>query len=549
MRTIGPWSNAGRAAIVEAATHPRERRATSQCLHSDTADRFALIGPRMPGSFRAIRALTIALVLLLPAASVVAAAGPSRPVAGHQPQFVTEREAGRWQDCLWASASMLVDKWTAGRILISREALRRLSGDRTGGSSLDRLVVALHRIGLTARTSPNGGSVVTWASLRTRLAAGGGAVLLGDDSQLPRWYGRWDPAFWNNTGSRDNHAIYLDRYDGAHDRYWMMDPLAAASWAGEWISGRDLRAFAWSTRASALFGLMTPAATQPSFAGVRLRAPVAVAGADALHVAWPIATTPRRWTMPPIGVVVRITPETHPRLPSQSIVLSIPPVVIAPASTGPAGGGAAADKRTNGVLNATVPYPTAAGTYRVAITLQDRRGKRTVARSTVTLYVPGERQATIVATPSAGPSPIGRFSFVAGVTNTGSATWSDPDWAPVLPLAASGPRSTRLVATWVLVTPKGSSAPLALAPIAPASIRLDAVPFAPGHGATIMATIATPTSPGLWALTLDLVDDVDGSFAAHGSRPGTILVDLVAAVPGLAPLGDLRPVVGPDPGP
>jgi hypothetical protein len=501
----------------------------------------------MPASLRAIRALTIALVLLLPAASVVAAAGPSLPVAGHQPQFVTEREAGRWQDCLWASASMLVDKWTAGRIVISRDALRRLSGDRIGGSNLDHLVVALRRIGLTARTSPNGGSVITWASLRTRLAAGGGAVLLGDDSHLPRRYGRWDPGFWNNTGSRDNHAIYLDRYDSAHDRYWMMDPLAPASWAGEWISGRDLRAFAWSTPAGALFGLMTPAAAQPSFAGVRLRAPVAVAGVDALHVSWPIATTPSRWTMPRIGVVVRVTPETQPLRPSQSIVLSIPPVVVAPAATAARGGGAAADKRTIGVLNATVPYPMAAGTYRIAIELQDRRRKRTVARSTVTLYVPGERRATIVATPPAGPSPIGLFSFVAGVTNTGSATWSDPYWAPYLPFAAAEPRNTRLVATWVFVPPKGSGGPPAVAPIAPAPIRLDAVPFAPGYGAAIAATIATPTSPGLWALTLDIVDDTDGSFAAHGSRPGTILVDLVPAVPGLTPVGDPGPVVGPDP--
>jgi hypothetical protein len=503
----------------------------------------------MLASLRAIRAVTIALVLLLPAGTVVAAAGPSRPIAGHHPRFVTEREAGRWQDCLWASASMLVDKWTAGKVLISRDALRRLSGDRTGGSNLDHLVVALHRIGLTARTSPNGGSRMTWASLRERLAAGGGAVLLGDDSHLPRWYGRWDPGFWNNTGSRDDHAIYLDRYDRANDRYWLMDPLAPASWRGEWISGRDLRAFAWSTPGGALFGLMTPAAARPSFAGVRLGAPIAVAGTDALHVAWPIARTPRNWTMPALRVAVSIAPETQPLLAPTPIELSVPPLAVGSAATGLRGARAATVGHTGGMLGVTVPYPTVAGTYRVAVSLRDPRRKGIVARSTLTLFVPGERRATIVVTQAVDPVPIGTFSFAAGVTNTGSATWSDPDWTPVLGLAATGPRETRLVATWVLVKPLTSAARGAVAPFAPPPIRLDSLPLASGRGVAITAAIATPTSPGLWALYLDIVDDVDGSFAAHGSQPATILVDLVAPTPGLTPASDLGLVAGPDPRP
>src|SRR5258706_10984306 len=88
----------------------------------------------MTASHRALRALTIALVLLMPVASTVAAAGSSRPVPGHHPRFVTEREAGRWQDCLWASGAMLVDKWTAGGVVISKDDPPKLSGDRAGGA-------------------------------------------------------------------------------------------------------------------------------------------------------------------------------------------------------------------------------------------------------------------------------------------------------------------------------------------------------------------------------------------------------------------------------
>ena len=57
--------------------------------------------------------------------------------------------------------------------------------------------------------------------------------MLGDDSKLPRWYGRWDYGFWKMTKkekkkhpSRDNHAVYVERYDRRHGRVWLMDPLA-----------------------------------------------------------------------------------------------------------------------------------------------------------------------------------------------------------------------------------------------------------------------------------------------------------------------------------
>ena len=76
--------------------------------------------------------------------------------------------------------------------------------------------------------------------LLRRLAKGAGAVLLGDDSKLPRWYGRWDYGFWKLTkkekASKDNHAVYIERYDSRRHRVWLMDPLGRPGWKGEWIS-------------------------------------------------------------------------------------------------------------------------------------------------------------------------------------------------------------------------------------------------------------------------------------------------------------------------
>ena len=161
----------------------------------------------MHASLRAICALTIAVAFLLPAAAPAAAAGPARPTFGYPPQFVTEREPGRWKDCLWASASMLVDKWTAGRVTISKDRLRKLSGDLHGGSKLNLVGRVLREIGLPAAGIADGRGIhhLERPSRSPRRPAAAPSSSATIRSCRAGSVG-WDPAFWRRTGERDDHA-------------------------------------------------------------------------------------------------------------------------------------------------------------------------------------------------------------------------------------------------------------------------------------------------------------------------------------------------------
>ena len=120
---------------------------------------------------------------------------------------------------------MLLDKWTNGDVRVTHGKLRQLSGDR-GGSSFGDLQVAFGKLGFEVPLDASGDSTLTWGALLGRLRNGAGAVVLGDYGDMPSWHARWDRSFWRNKGTKDNHAIYVERYDRKRGRVWMMDPLA-----------------------------------------------------------------------------------------------------------------------------------------------------------------------------------------------------------------------------------------------------------------------------------------------------------------------------------
>ena len=473
----------------------------------------------MPGRFpRTLGALALAIAFLVPAALPAAAREPHRPLPNYHPVFVTQRERGSTTaDCLWASASMLVEKWTAGRITMSKDRLRRLSGDTKKGSNFKDLAPVLRRIGLKARWSPEGGDFVTWNEMRARIRAGGGAVLLGDYHELPRWYGRWAPKFWKKKGKKDNHAIYLDRYDGRTDQFWVMDPLAPAGWKGEWIPARYLRSFAWQTGGGGLWVMLTPTAKRAPFSGVKLAPPEAAVRDGQLLVDWKVSKAPKQWKLPRVKVKTRVERLKNPAALGITDWMST------------LAGEPAAKKRkptaryAQKTIRAQMATPAKPGAYRIALSLADRRFGRTAARSSTVVFVPGERRGSIVVREPEAVIAGKSFDLDATVMNTGSVDWADPEWLS----APDRRRNTRVRALWHLLESDDRDAERAAAD----PEELLEVPLKPGQVTRGRLSVTAPKVPGRWVLTLDVTDEDDGSFAAGGSAPRTMVIKIVEPRP------------------
>ena len=138
------------------------------------------------------------------------------------------------------------------------------------------------------------------------------------------------------------------------------------------------------------------------------------------------------------------------------------------------------------------------------------------------MFVPGPRRATMRLYAGGTAIEVGRtVSFSVFVANTGTESWL----AAVRhagALADPAPdRGTHVVAQWIRLDDPTDGPPRR-------PVMLQAVPLAPGTLTTVRARLATPGSPGSWALVVDVVDDVDGSFAALGSAPAVQVFEVVA---------------------
>ncbi len=484
---------------------------------------------------RLIVATCLVVVTWLAAAPGPAAAlEPPRPLPGYRPQFVTQTDVRPWNDCLWASGAMLLDKWTNGDKTISHGKLRRLSGDRKGGSLFPDLARAYARLGIKLRFSPNGGERITWPGLLRRLAAGSGAVILGDYSDLPRYYGRWDYRFWKGKGKHDNHAMYIERYDRKHGRVWLMDPLArGAGWKGEWISVSALKRFAW-IRGGAVSVALTPKAQPAPFAGVTLEAPRLSMTGSTLETAWRM-TVPKRWRFPggdtkvafapaddPIAAAAVSMPVTPPK-PVDRLAAAAPAPRVVPAA--PPKPVTAVSGRT---LRITAALPSDPGAYRATVTLTERRfGRVAAAARDVAVFVPGPRQASLRLRVGDDDVRAGSsLTIKVDAENTGDLSWGGMHAPGVLAEDAVA-RVTLMVAHWVpldVPSAEGGADPAAAA----MAVEVRAVALEPGESETVQAKLVSPALPGTWALVIDLRDHVEGSFAALGSAPAVHVFEVVA---------------------
>ncbi len=494
----------------------------------------------MPIASRSAQALAAACLVVVTWLSVTpapaAALDPPRPLPGYRPAFVTETDTRPWNDCLWASGAMLIDRWTNGATTISHGALRKLAREE-GSSALPDLQRAYARLGVGLVFSPNGGARITWGQLLRRLETGAGAVLLGDDSKLPRWYGRWDYSFWKATDKGDDHAVYIERYDRKRGRVWLMDPLGRGDWHGEWISVRALRTYAWRTAGGALYVAVTPTAKAAPYQGVAVGKPAAVLTATSLDVSWDVST-PHGWAFPGADVTANYAPADDPLL---SAAVAPAPLSASAMATVDAPPEPAATV-VAGSLRATASLPTTPGAWVATIAVTDRRFGREVARSdAATIFIPGPRRAALrLRVLDDQVEAGGSLPIAVSVANTGEISWADPPTLIGVPPERTAIRTTRVIARWIpLDIPAGdpeaggADAAVAEALAAPDPVLVGEVPFAPGRRADLSANLAVPVTGGHWALAIDVVDDVDGSFAAGGSAPAVVVLD-VAPTAGIA---------------
>ena len=471
------------------------------------------------------------VTLLAVAPGRASALEPPRPLPGHRPEFVTETDERPWRDCLWASAAMVLDTWTNGDVSVTHQRLRKLSGDDDGGSSLEDLRAAFRRLGFRVDLNGGGNATMTWHGLLRRLKDGGGAVVLGDYGQLPRWFGRWDYGFWKLKGKRDidNHAVYVERYDPRRGVVWLMDPLGRGDYDGEWLPIGALQRFAWFKNGR-VQAVATPAARPAPFAGVRVLAGKAGVSDEAVTGSWGLRTK-KRWRFQGADVTPSIRRAADP---------------IAGAARSAAAGAWTTDDAAPDrpratvrarVLRATAALPDEPGAYTAAVTVTDRRFGRTVARSTpVTAFVPGPVRANVWLKASEAAPEAGRTTGIElRIANSGDEAWAAPERYE----AADGrrkPKPTRVVATWLLLeaAPADGLADAVKASPARAAeperfeVVLDTLTLGLGRSSWFDAQVRVPATPGQWALVIDLVNDVDGSFAAQGSEPAVALFDVRA---------------------
>ena len=189
----------------------------------------------------------------------------------YRPPQVTEREPdGSWEDCTWASGVMLQNAAHGGPAVPSTQAeyqaLRVAGGDgpaeNTGdGSNALQLQTGIaKRYGWTPMRLGAPGIATSWAEIWSKLVPGVGCVLQGSMSGLSTHFRRWDPPF---TGA---HAVYVQR-EGPEPRLWLQNPLAPASYPGEWLNVADAERYWLGLKGGAVFAhigsLAAPAPKPP----------------------------------------------------------------------------------------------------------------------------------------------------------------------------------------------------------------------------------------------------------------------------------------------
>ena len=425
-------------------------------------------------------AAAIALIALSPASPLTPSAEAAGwrylppPTGAYSPKHVWQKK----DNCIWAAGSMLLDKWSHGRVRASQYVLRKASGDKKGGSSLRDLARGFGRaVGVRLETPGYGGSMAWW-QLLDRLESGGGAVLVGEYNRMPARFSRWNPRYAARRSS--SHAVFIERYDRRHGLVWIDDPLAPGGWPGEWIPVEDLRRFA-DIEDGVVQAAATPARRHPTTAplidqaydvGAPQAAPIVLAG-ESLAVSIPLGISsgfPR--------------PAAHRLLATWR---------LADASTA----GKPLTTRSKPIepgrsgFRAGLPAPEAAGRYLVDLQLSPARGKGPArAVGSIEVRVAGPYAAAITVTTD-GESAIERLVHVTvAVDNVGTLDWGRSQESA---RDATGSDRTAGSAAALILTWRSAYGPDVEA------MRLP-IGLAPGERSEMDLLVAAPPTIGTWRL-------------------------------------------------
>ena len=268
--------------------------------------------------------------------------------------------------------------------------------------------------------------------------------------------------------------------------------------------------------------MMTPTAKRAPFSGVKIAPPEAAVRNGQLLVDWKVRKAPKHWKLPRVKVKTRVERIKNPA--ALGITDWMSTLVGEPAAKKRKPTARYAQK----TIRARMSTPAKPGAYEIALSLADRRFGRTAARSSTVVYVPGKRRGLIVVKEPEAVIAGKPFDLDATVVNTGSVDWADPEWLSPSTAKALGPRrKTTVRALWHLLESDDRDAERAGAD----PEDLLAVPLKPGAVTHGQLTVSAPNVPGRWVLTLDLADEVDGSFAAGGSAPRTMVIKIIEGRP------------------
>lgn len=215
-------------------------------------------------------------------------------MTGYIPAFETQRDENAptpWTNCNPASAAMLVDLWTYGRINTSDVALRRASpiplnvgmNFAAVSAAIAKLFPELGALRYSERDG-SGNANLSWGQLLTHLRSGGGAVVCGvyggnDAVGNSKGWGDWKTVDsgllirrWQPSGTF-GHAVFV--CDAGDTDVLLMDPLGHGDYAGDRIPIAALWSFIWKTgwadatvRVTAAHGFTSPRPQPQRFSDV-----------------------------------------------------------------------------------------------------------------------------------------------------------------------------------------------------------------------------------------------------------------------------------------